>query len=88
MISPHPCVGPRNSHPSPKRPVVDIDFDMTAGGENMLRSCFFMGIFGSMTGKGWGKLLTVELHNFYSLPHSRTTKSRRMRKTGHVACMR
>jgi hypothetical protein len=37
---------------------------------------------------GWRKLHNEELHNLYSSPSIiRMTKSRRMRWTGHVACM-
>jgi hypothetical protein len=33
----------------------------------------------------WGKLHTGEIHNSYSTPDIRQTKSRRIRFTGHVA---
>jgi hypothetical protein len=37
---------------------------------------------------GWRKLRNEELHNLYSTPSiTRMIKSRRMRFTGHVACM-
>jgi hypothetical protein len=34
---------------------------------------------------GWRKLHNEELHNLYSSPNIRMTKSRRMRWAGHVA---
>jgi hypothetical protein len=38
---------------------------------------------------GWRKLHNEELHNLYSLPSTiRMIKLRRMRRAGHVACMR
>jgi hypothetical protein len=36
---------------------------------------------------GWRKLHNEELHNLFSSPIIRTTKSRRMRWAGHVAQM-
>jgi hypothetical protein len=46
-------------------------------------------IFGPKRGEiigGWRKLHHEELHNLYSLPN-RIIKSRRLRWTGHVACL-
>jgi hypothetical protein len=55
--------------------------------ENWVPRRIFGSKRGEVTGK-WRKLHNGELHNLYSSPNiTRQIKSRRMRWSGHVACM-